>query len=270
MDLFCFEKSMHYYLYDTFLGDKKYEKVIDRIKTRLLDLEIQGKHEKLSLLKSIDELIADEVKRGANSIIVVGNEKIFLKVVDAAAKNNVSLGMIPVGENNHLAECLGLPLEEAACDVIAARKIVSFDLGKVNNQYFFSNLKITKNLDRLSIQKDSYKIVPRADCESVEVVNFYLPPLGESMERKIKKCSAQDELLELIIRRKGQKRRWFGGGEKPQIDSLIQGNEFAIKSFEYLPALMDDYRVIKTPIKVEVEPGKLKVIVGKNRLKIIK
>jgi hypothetical protein len=262
---------MHYYLYDTFLGDKKYEKVIDRIKTRLLDLEIQGKHEKLSLLKSIDELISDEVKRGANSIIVVGNEKIFLKVVDAAAKNNVSLGMIPVGENNHLAECLGLPMEEAACDVIAARKIVSFDLGKVNNQYFFSNLKITKNLDRLSIQKDNYKIVPRADCESVEVVNFYLPPIAGDFERKMKKCTAQDQLLELVIRRKGQKRRWFGGGGgKPQIDSLIQGNEFEIKSFEYLPALMDDYRVIKTPIKVEVEHAKLKVIVGKNRLKTIK
>lgn len=261
---------MHYYLYDTFLADKKYEKVIDRIKTRLLDLEIQGKHERLSLLKSIDELIVDEVKRGATSIIVVGNDKMFLKVVDAAAKNNVSLGLIPVGENNFLAECLGLPLDEAACDVIAARKIVNFDLGKIKNQYFFSNVKIIKNLDRLNIQKDNFKIVPRADCESVEVVNFYLPSENDDYERKMRKSSAQDERLELVIKRKGRKRRWFGRSDKPQIDSLIQGSEFEIKSFEYLPALMDDFRVIKTPIKVEIEPAKLKVIVGKNRLKTIK
>ena len=91
---------MYFYIYDTYLADRKYEKVLDRIKTRLLDLDIQGKHEKLTLLKNIDELVEDEVRRGANTIIVVGNDKTFLKVVDAAVKNKVLLGLIPVGEGN--------------------------------------------------------------------------------------------------------------------------------------------------------------------------
>ena len=42
---------MYYYVYDTYLSDKKYEKILDKVKTRLLDLEIQGKHERLTLLK---------------------------------------------------------------------------------------------------------------------------------------------------------------------------------------------------------------------------
>ena len=160
---------MYYYIYDTFLADKKYEKTIDRVKTRLLDLEIQGKHERLTLLKSIDELISDEIKRGNTTIIVVGNDKTFLKVVDIIAKNNATLGLIPIGPDNKIAEYLGLGLEDSACEVIAARTVVKFDLGKIENQYFFSRMQISKNLERLTIEKDSYKMTPNHNCSIIEL-----------------------------------------------------------------------------------------------------
>jgi len=96
---------MYYYIYDNYLTDKKYEKELDKIKTRLLDLEIQGKHEKLTLLKSIDELVKDEIKRGATTVVAVGNDKTFLKLVDVIAQSGVTLGLIPVGkEDNNLAK----------------------------------------------------------------------------------------------------------------------------------------------------------------------
>ncbi|NQT49676.1 hypothetical protein HQ571_03205 [Candidatus Kuenenbacteria bacterium] len=261
---------MYYYIYDTFLSDKKYEKTIDRIKTRLLDLEIQGKHEKLTLLKSVDELINDEVKRGVNTIIMLGNDKTFLKVIDVIANNNVTLGLIPVGPDNNLAKCLGLPMEDAACEVIAARKIVKFDLGKTNNQYFFSSLKINKNLDRLSIEKDKYKITLNPECQEIDVYNYYYPVGKQSFEKRMKKSSAQDQKIELVIWSKQKKRKLFSKNQgELKIDTLIQGSLFDIKSFEYLPVVLDDYKVIKTPVKIEVEPEKLNVIVGKNRLKTI-
>lgn len=263
---------MYYYLYDTFLADKKYEKAIDRIKTRLLDLDIQGKHERLTLLKSIDELVSDETKKGFTTIVVVGNDKTFLKLIDAAAKNGLTLGIIPIGEENNLAACLGMPAEEDACDVIAARKIAQFDLGKVNNSYFFSSLKINKNLDRLTIEKDNYKVVPRPECAEVDVYNFYFPSGSENFERPFKKFSAQDQRLELVIRAKKKERRWLFLKRETaaKIDSIIQGEMFAIKSFEYLPILLDDFKIIKTPVTVKIEPLRLNVIVGKNRLKTIK
>ncbi|MBI5076791.1 hypothetical protein HZB94_00195 [Candidatus Falkowbacteria bacterium] len=263
---------MYYYLYDTFLADKKYEKTIDRIKTRLLDLEIQGKHERLTLLKSIDELINDEVKKGISTVIAVGNDKTFLKLVDVAAKNGVTLGLIPIGEQNSLAKCFGVPMEDAACEVIAARKIVKFDLGKINNLYFFSNLKINKNLERLTIEKDNYKIVPRPECAEAAVYNFYFEAGEERIERTLKKSTAQDQKLELVIKTKDRKRHWYSirRDGRPRVDSVIQGASFAIKSFEYLPVLLDDFKIIKTPVVVKVEPLKLNVIVGKNRLKTIR
>ena len=263
---------MYYYLYDTFLADKKYEKAIDRIKTRLLDLDIQCKHEKLTLLKSIDELVGDEAKKGFTTIIAVGNDKTFLKLVDAVAKNGLTMGIIPMGEENNLSACLGIPAEDAACDVIAARKIAKFDLGKINNSYFFSSLKINKNLDRLTVEKDNYKIRPRPECAEVDVYNFYFPAGLENFERPLKKYSAQDQRLELVIRARKKERRWFFRKKEgaPKIDSIIQSETFAIKSFEYLPILLDDFKIMKTPVTVKIEPLLLKVIVGKNRLKTIK
>lgn len=262
---------MYYYIYDSFLNDKKYEKVIDRIKTCLLELDIQGRHEKLTLLKSIGELIEDEIKRGTNTIVVLGNDKIFLKVIDTVANNNVTLGLIPFGkENNKLAEYLGIPIGEGACDVLAARKVVKFDLGKANNTHFFSSLRISKNLDRLNIEKDNYKIVPQAGCQEMDVYNFYLPIEGEKEERKMQRFSAQDGKVELAIRVRGAKRGWFSKkGKNSRIDSIIQGETFEIKSFEYLPVLLDNYKVLKTPVTVKVAEKKLNVIVGKNRLKNI-
>lgn len=261
---------MYYYLYDTFLADSKFEKIIDRIKTRLLDLEIQGKHEKLTLLKSIDELINDETKRGISTIVVIGNDRTFLKVVDAAAKNNLTLGLIPVGEDNNIARSFGLAEVEAACDVIAARKIVRFDLGKIGSQYFFSNLKITKNLDRLQIQKDAYAMIPRPDCASVEVYNFYFPRGERAFEQKLARVNGQDQMIELVIKKKVRKGSWLRRKTGERIDTIIQSKIFDIKSFEYLPVVLDDFKIIKTPVRVEVEPLKLKIIAGKERRPEIK
>ncbi|KKR08560.1 MAG: Transcription regulator [Parcubacteria group bacterium GW2011_GWC2_39_14] len=261
---------MYYYVYDTFLSDKKYEKVLDKIKVALLDLDIQGKHERLTLLKSIDELIKDEVKRGINTLIVLGNDKTLLRVIDTVGRHNITLGMIPIGPDNKIAECLGIPPEEAACEIIAARKIIQLDLGKANDQYFFSSLKVEKNINRVSIHKDNYRIVPQPNCVEFDIYNFYYPAVAENYEKEMKKFSPQDEKLELVIRKQGKRQGWFKKKDvlKP-IDSIIQSKVFKIKSFEYLPVVLDGYKVIKTPVIVELAPCKLKMIVGKDRLKHI-
>jgi len=262
---------MYYYVYDTFLSDKKYERVLDKIKVTLMDLDIQGKHERLTLLKSIDELIKDEIKRGMNTLVILGNDKTLLRVIDTVGHNNITLGMIPIGPDNRIAECFGIPPEDAACEVIAARKVVELDLGKANEQYFLSSLKIDKNLNRVSIHKDNYRIVPQPNCVEFDVYNFYYPSEAVEYETQMNKYSPQDEKLELVIRKQATQGGWFKKKKisKP-IDSIIQSKVFKIKSFEYLPVVLDGYKVIKTPVTVEVAPNKIKMIVGKDRLKNIR
>jgi len=262
---------MYYYLYDTYLQDQKYEKILDHIKTKLLDLEIQGKNEKLTVLKSVDELINDETKKGMDTLVVVGNDKTFCKVIDAVVKNGLTLGIIPVGQENKIATVLGIGNEDEACDILSARKVVNLDVGLANGYYFFNKISINKNLERLSIEKDSIKIIPRADCGLIELNNFYVSDSEEQTQSNLMKLSPQDGLLDLIFYKKDNKRNWLLGRKKEnkKMDSLFDGSFFKIKSFEYLPVLLDGYKVQKTPVEVSIEKQKLKVIVGKNRVEHI-
>lgn len=257
---------MYYYVYDTYLSDKKYEKVLDKVKTRLLDLEIQGKHERLTLLKSMDELITDELKKGAITVVVVGNDKTFLKVINTVAKNSITVGIIPIGGGNNIARTLGIPTEDAACDILAARKIIKFDLGKIKDQYFFSHLTIDKTLTRLSVVKDNYKMTPSSECVELNVYNFCYNVGDEDLEPVLKKISPQDGYLELVFKIKEKSSGWFKKSGRLLVDSIIKGKKFEIKSFEYIPTFLDGARVIKTPFTVEIESKKLSVIVGKDRL----
>ena len=123
----------------------------------------------------------------------------------------------------------------------------------------------------MNIQKDQYKVVPRGNCAEFNIYNFYFPEEKQKFEKEMKKYSSQDEMLELVIRTKPTKKVWFNKKEQINpIDSIIQGKLFKIKSFEYLPVLLDGYKVIKTPVVVEMASEKLKVSVGKNRLKNIR
>ncbi len=257
---------MYYYLYDSFLNDRKYEKVLDKIKTGLLDLDIQGKHERLSLLKNIEALVNDEAKRGTKTVIVVGNDKTFLKAVDVATKNGLTLGIIPIGPDNQIAENLGIPQEEKACDVIAARIISEFDLGQVGEHYFFTNLKIHKNIDRLTINHQGYRVMTRPGCSQVAVYNSNFAE--SNVDELMNKVSAQDGRLDLVFKSdiipEGWK-KYFTKNRDSMVDSVIQGVNFEIKSFEYLPIMIDEYKVVKTPVAVKLANKKLKVIVGKSK-----
>ncbi|MFA6536942.1 MAG: diacylglycerol kinase family protein [Patescibacteria group bacterium] len=259
---------MYYYLYDTYLQEPKYEKILDHLKTRLLDFEIQGKNEKLTLLKNVDELINDEVKRGVDTLVVVGNDKTFLKVVDAVVRNNLTLGIVPVGQGNNIASLLGIGNEDEACEILSARKVVNLDVGKANGQYFFNKISVNKNLERISVERGAIKITPRHDCGLIEINNFYVPENGDQIDENLATLGVQDGILDLLFFKKNKKRSWFAGkkNEEQIMDSLFEGDLFKIKSFEYLPVLLDGYKVQKTPVEVMIEKQKLKVIVGKNRL----
>lgn len=258
---------MYYYLYDTFLSDKKYDKVLDQIKTKLLDLDIKGKHEKLSLLKDSDTMIADEIKRGAKSVVVVGNDKTFLKAVDVVARYGATLGIIPIGPNNKIASIFGINGEEQACEILAARKVAQFDLGQVNNVYFFSNLTVQKDISRISVSHQGYKVIPRSNCSSIAIYNFLLEDLGPN--KLASKINPQDQLLDLVLmmekKQNGFSKYLKNKNNGSYIDSVIQGINFEVKSFEYLPLMVDDYRVIKTPAAVKLADKKLKVIIGKTK-----
>ena len=249
---------MYLYLYDSFLNQKKYTSALARIETRLTDLGIGGKICRLSPLRNIKELIADELANGVKTIVVVGNDKTLSEAINFVAQHDVTLGLIPIGPNNSLAVQLGLPEGEAACNVIAARIIKKIDLGKINNTYFLSGIKITGRQVTLECE-EQFKITAQAPTAEIAVCNFKPALLGPS-----RYFNPQDGWLEVFIQPWAFSFwRFFQKASLQQ--SIIPFKKLAINSRQAASVITDGQKVFKTPVQIEIAPKKLKLIVGKNR-----
>lgn len=246
---------MYFYLYDAFLRDKKYERTLAKIESRLLSLGILGKSEKLTLLKSMRDVVQGAIKRGADTIIAVGDDQTVSKIMSYIADEDVILGMIPVGSNTKLAASLGIPEGVAACDILSSRIVERIDLGKVNDSFFVSYLELAPSQELLlECDQGAYHVEPTSAMQSVSIYNFG----SEGIDPR-------DGMLELVVRSSDSERGLFhkGGHASP---SLFQVKNVKIKSFgRSVTAHADGQTVVKTPLTVQVIPKKLRVIVGKNR-----
>ncbi|MFA6215301.1 MAG: diacylglycerol kinase family protein [Patescibacteria group bacterium] len=253
---------MYLYLYDSFLNDKKYSGLLAKIETRLTDLGIGGKIFRLSPLRNVSELLSDEIRGGAKTIVVVGNDKTFSQIVNIAAPLNITLGLIPVGPDNKIAKILGLPEGEAACNVIAGRIVEKVDLGKANNTYFLSGISVSGGQVTIECE-NKFQVTPQTK-DAVNICN--LRPLFATQLGGTNCFNPQDGFLEILIQPLAA---GFWQSFKKSVsfkDSVIPFKKIAIRSKDSLPVITDGQRVLKTPVQIEIVPQKLNLIVGKNRL----
>jgi diacylglycerol kinase family enzyme len=238
-----------------------------RIETRLTDLGIGGKISRLSPLKDIKELIRDEIRSGVKTIVVVGNDKTIIQIINEVADYNITLGVIPIGSENYIAEVLGIPHNEAACNILSARKVEKIDLGKVNGIYFLSSLLILPqkdfNLAGLTLEcEQRYQVVPETNHFQMSICN--LKPVMASIEKQ-HLFNPQDGFLEVFIQPLTKTSGWFSSFRKNPKGSIFPFRKISIFAKRSINVITDDQRVLKTPLEVEVVPHKLKVIVGKER-----
>jgi len=252
---------MHHYIYDQFLSDKKYEPAINRIEARLTDLGINGKTEKLTILKSFSEAVKNVSKKEISTIVAVGNDSTVSKIISLLPNLNITLGIIPIGPENEIARMLGIPGHEAACDVLSARIIEKIDLGKANNYYFISHLNLPSTKE-LILDCGGYRISPIGNNNQINICNFNLTPNNSY------NCNPKDGLLEAIIAPKKKSVGFFSSFNKQYSkSSIFPFKKIKVKcNTESLQAMADGHTTVKTPIAVEVIPKKLKIIVGKNRM----
>lgn len=248
---------MYFYLYDAFLREKKYAATIARIESRLQTLGIHGRSDKLTILKSMKELAESAIKRGADTVVAVGDDQMVNRLMSVVANADVVLGIIPFGKSTRIAEYLGIPKGVQACDVLSARIIERIDLAKANETYFLSFLDVTPDTELfLECDGGKYHIEPIRGAHAVSVHNFGLHGRNP-----------RDGILETVI----QQVPHNAGGPRlfrknASAVSIIPMRTMKIRSFRAsLPAYADGQTVVKTPITVNVVPKKLRVIVGKNR-----
>jgi diacylglycerol kinase family enzyme len=245
---------MYQYFYDFFLSEEKYGKILAAVESRLADLGLQGKIERLNLFKDPAELVAEGRKRGVKTVVAVGNDATLNRVLNGLGDTDVTVGCIPIGPQNEISRILGIGEGVAGCDCLANRLTETVDLGNINGQYFLSHVKALSEGVNFRCIGD-FCVRPLAN-HRVEIYN--LPALGVE-------ANPCDGYLEARVRPAGVpifgKRR---GAEKTE--SFFPVKRVFLESDDGAEVLVDGMKTINTPAEIKIIPQKLKIIVGKNRI----
>ncbi|MEK7615408.1 MAG: diacylglycerol kinase family protein, partial [Patescibacteria group bacterium] len=163
---------MYCYLYDEFIQEnKRFERELLLIENRLTDLGIAGKISRLALFRNAEEMIRDEIDRGVQTVVVLGNDDTVRKVLDVISESDVVLGVIPFGPKNELARLLGIPQGVAACDVLSARRVEKIDMGTINGRKFITGISVPNFKAELMCNDGSYRIVATS-AANLEIQNL--------------------------------------------------------------------------------------------------
>jgi diacylglycerol kinase family enzyme len=247
---------MNIFIYDSFLNHKKYDRLLARIETRITDLGLNGKISRLSLMRNIADTVKNELKRGAKTVVAVGNNKTVNQIINSLAGSAVPLGIIPIGEeNNEIAAALGIESVEKACDILSARLLARLDLGLANQTYFLSNAAID-NQGTVVDMSDNYTI-EAANAGLIQVFNLADPKIKLPSKVKIR---PDDGSLELIISARGSRGLFL----KQDDQSIFKIQSVTIKNLKN-QLILDGSISLTMPATITIVKQCLNVIVGKNR-----
>lgn len=248
---------MYVYLYDNFLKQKKHEPTLKSMETRLTDFGIAGKIIRLQNFTNAEAVIEEEKNKGASAVVIVGNDATFGHVLSRAATCDVLFGFLPIGNDNSIAEVLGIPVGVEACDVLSKRRKVKLDVGWFNNRYFVSQLHIPPS--NIAVEYDEkFKVSAKNKMELV-VCNLQ-PYVWKGKKDYV--VHPQDGKLEAFLRpvaSRGIIREKF---EDP---SIFPFEEMVVSSRKPFMVEADGKQSKETKIKIKLAKSRIEMIVGKER-----
>jgi diacylglycerol kinase family enzyme len=245
---------MNIYIYDDYLNKSKYNRILNKVEIRLTDLGLNGKIIRLGAIKNIRDVIQNEIKNGAKTIVAVGNNQTVNKIIGSVIDNelygffqkNILFSIIPVGDDNSIADSLGIKKEEEACNILLARRVKKIDIGLVNNYYFLNKATIDSQGSVIEINGE-YTI----ESEEKGTISIFNLKSSANDDKNIK-VNPVDGKLDIYIKNRNKDL------------SFLSVDKLKISNSEK-PLLLDDIIEIKTPAEITVISGKLNVIVGKDR-----
>jgi len=239
---------MYTYIYDDFTNQSKFSKLLYKIEKRLTDLGLNGKIIRLGISKDLNAAVENEIKQGTKTFVAVGNDQTVSRLTTALANNQndekhrISLGIIPLREKeNKIADLLGIKDVNDACDILLSRRLETFNLVRVNNDFFIFNAYIEASDTMLEINKNY--IIQNLKPALVEIINSPIKTEGGDN-------SYGSNLKLKITSKEGES--FFSFKE------LIAANKKA-------SMIIDWAREVKTPVKIMPSDEVIKFIVGKDR-----
>lgn len=249
---------MYVYLYDNFLKHKRFESALKEIETRITDYGIAGKIIRLQQFTNTEAVIDEEIRRGATTIVIVGDDHTFGRVLSRAATCHVLFGFIPLGKENSIASVLGIPIGTEACEVLSRRRKIPLDVGWVNNRYFVSQLYIPPH--NIRVEYDEQFVVYSKRKKMELAVSNLQPFVLEG--KKQTNIHPQDGKLEAFLRPLSKKGFFKNEYEDPSIfpfEEMVVSSETAFR-MEIDGSVSKEKKVV-----IRLARKRVEMIVGKMR-----
>ncbi len=243
---------MYLYVYDESVQGQRFERELALIETRLTDLGISGKIARLALFRDAEELIRDEIRRGTQTVVAVGNDQTLRKVMDAVADPSVVIAIIPLGVGNNIAEILGVPQGVAACDVLSARLVEELDLGSVNGMRFL-HMVTAENVQPACTFEGDYTLKPETKS------SLMIRNLAQSTD--FGAANPTDGKLEFIM--KTPRRSWLI--KKVEAVSTVPFTHLQIRSNDLITLQVDGEKLEGNDFDIKVLPRQIRIVTGKDR-----
>lgn len=251
---------MYVYLYDNFLRDTKFASQVKAMEVRLTDYGIAGKILHLNNYIDVKPLVEDEIKRGAKTVVIVGNDVTFGHVLSRSATCECTFGFIPIGASNSIAPVLGIPVGVDAVEVLARRRKEQLDVGWMNSRYFVSKLHVLPA--RVRVTYDGRFVVRATDKMEVVVCNFQPFYWKSSTGEQERVVHPQDGKLEAFLRPLTRKKWWGYNYEEP---SIFPFEEMEIEGEEPFEVQADGKSSKEIKVKIKLARDKIAMIVGRDR-----
>ncbi|HBG81994.1 TPA: hypothetical protein DDW69_04120 [candidate division CPR2 bacterium] len=281
---------MYYYIINPAAGNGKINKIQDKLKGILSEFGIAGEFVKSTGPGDIPKLTEIGVKKGYNTIVAIGGDGTVNEVLNNLNSESIAFGIVPVGKNNLLADSLGIAGWENACQILAARKTIKINIGKVvtseTTRYFINNVSLGLEA---SIRKD-FPVSPKKATEKIKNRAFILKQISSYKSRPIKfsidnNLSGEAQALNIKIAnaslfgKSPSFRISFGENiaRKEKVDflktadikslvrnkenTILYGDNLIIKT-SGLPVSADDQFIGTSPIEVKIADRKARIIVG--------
>lgn len=253
---------LYAYLYDDFLSDVVFQKALANLETRTSVLGIQGRTSRLAIFRSARELVAQLVHDGAQTIVVVGNDRTLQKVMWFLPDLPIIIGYIPIAEPCNIARILGIPMGDAACDVLAARRVETLDIGKIADRYFLTEAVIRDTTASVNVG-EVFRIRP-ATAGTISIRNLSLIDSDDVI------ANAKDGWLELSIDPMPNPERagWRPFSKTASHDersTRLLLSHGRIESEEPVDVIVDGHQLNGFGFSVGILPGKLRLITGRNK-----
>ncbi|MBU0647814.1 hypothetical protein KJ855_01395 [Patescibacteria group bacterium] len=282
---------MYYYIIES-ARQKDFEKIEPKVKEILTNFDILGEFRYIDNLIDTPDAVKAAIKKGFSTIIAVGGDNLANKIAVEIVGTKMAVGILPL-EEGVLATALGLGNWKAACEILAARRILLMDTGLVNEKHFITeifassspdippeikqksifskllgNKPTNSRLDKIPVNiniEEEYQV----NSEITGLIVSNLRPFGKDVE-SIRQSMIDNQLHLAFSNQIDSGNIYYSTGDNIKTIeqnniSLFHSNQMKISSDKPIFFWSSHEVIARTPAELEIVPQSLKIIGGRLR-----